>query len=52
LQKIVYNEIELEHHYEYYDNGILKQAKVIDAEGEATTLYFDEAGMQKKVRQS
>jgi hypothetical protein len=48
LQKIVYNEIELEHHYEYYANGILKRAEVIDAEGEATTLYFDEAGMQIK----
>ena len=48
LQKMVYGEIELEHRYEYYDNGILKQAKVIDAEGEVTTLHFDETGMQKK----
>jgi len=48
LQKMVYGEIELEHRYEYYDNGILKQAEVIDAEGEVTTLHFDESGMQKK----
>ncbi len=48
LQKMVYGEIEIEHRYEYYNNGILKQAEVIDAEGEVTTLYFDESGMQKK----
>ncbi len=47
LQKVVYDEVELEHRYAYYDNGTLKQAEVIDAEGEATMLYFDEAGMQK-----
>lgn len=47
LQKLVYGEVELEHRYEYYDNGTLKQAEVIDAEGEATMLYFDDAGMPK-----
>jgi hypothetical protein len=47
LQKLVYSEVELEHHYAYYDNGTLKQAEVIDAEGEATMLHFDEAGMLK-----
>jgi len=47
LQKMVYGEIELEHRYEYYDNGILKQAEVIDAEGEITILLFDKTGMQK-----
>jgi hypothetical protein len=31
LQKIVYGEIEFEHHYEYYNNGMIKQAKIIDA---------------------
>lgn len=46
LQKIVYGEVELEHHYAYYDNGTLKQAEVIDAEGEVTTLQFKEAGIQ------
>ncbi|MFA7350560.1 MAG: DUF6156 family protein [Methylotenera sp.] len=44
VQKIVYGEVELEHRYAYYDNSTLKQAVVIDAEGEATMLYFDEAG--------
>jgi hypothetical protein len=48
LQKIVYNEIELEHYYEYYTNGILKQAKVIGAEGDVTTQHYDETGMLKK----
>jgi hypothetical protein len=47
LQKVVYGEVELEHHYAYYDNGTLKQAVVIDAEEEGTMLYFDEAGMHK-----
>lgn len=47
LQKVVYGEVELEHRYAYYSNGTLKRAEVTDAEGEATMLYFDEAGMQR-----
>ncbi|MDP3743535.1 MAG: DUF6156 family protein [Methylotenera sp.] len=47
VQKIVYGEVELEHRYAYYSNGTLKQAVVIDAEEEATMLYFDEAGKHK-----
>jgi hypothetical protein len=47
LQKVVYGEVELEHRYAYYDNGRLKQAEVIDAEGESTMLHFDESGMQR-----
>lgn len=43
-QKMVYGEIELEHRYDYYDNGILRQAKITDADGEITVLSFDETG--------
>jgi hypothetical protein len=46
VQKIVYGEVELEHHYAYYNDGTLKQAEVIDTEGEVTTLQFKQAGMQ------
>lgn len=40
FQKVVYGEIEMEHRYEYSPDGTLKQAKVIDAEGDATTIKF------------
>jgi len=44
-QKLVYGEIELEHRYSYYATGNLKQAEIIDADGELTRLDFDEAGI-------
>ena len=47
LQKLVYAEVELEHRYSYYNNGALEQAVIINTDGETTTLYFDEVGMQK-----
>ena len=43
-QKLVYGEIELEHRYSYYDNGVLQVAEITDADGELTTLQFDEGG--------
>lgn len=44
FQKMVYGESELEHRYSYYDNGVLQQAKITDADGEITVLTFDETG--------
>jgi len=41
LQKVVYSEIEMEHHYSYNNDGTLKHAEIIDAEGEVTVMTFD-----------
>jgi len=41
LQKVVYSEIEMEHHYSYSNDGTLKHAEIIDAEGEVTVMTFD-----------
>lgn len=44
-QKVVYGEIEFEHKYEYYENGVLKRAEITeDDEDEARVLCFDEQG--------
>ncbi|GAB2182261.1 hypothetical protein DLREEDagrD3_24840 [Denitratisoma sp. agr-D3] len=43
-QKVVYNEVETQHRYDYHPNGRLKWAEIIDADGELTVLHFDEAG--------
>ncbi|MGD0959464.1 MAG: DUF6156 family protein [Methylomonas sp.] len=43
-QKLVYSEIELEHRYEYHDNGILSKAEITDADGELTVLLFSSTG--------
>ena len=43
-QKIVYGEIEFEHYYEYYADGVLKQAKIIDVDDEPRVLQFNEQG--------
>lgn len=42
-QKIVYSEIESEHQYQYYDNGILKHA-LITEDDEMRELHFNESG--------
>lgn len=42
-QKVVYGEVESEHLYAYYDNGVLKQAQIKD-EDEVRELHFDETG--------
>jgi Family of unknown function (DUF6156) len=42
-QKIVYGEIESEHVYTYYENGVLQQAKISE-DDEVRHLYFDELG--------
>jgi hypothetical protein len=44
LQKVVYGEIELDHRYAYHANGRLSRAEITDADGEVTTLEYDENG--------
>jgi hypothetical protein len=47
LEKIVYGEIELEHRYQYHDNGQLSRAEIhLVADEELTVLCFDESGAQ------
>lgn len=48
LKKIVYGEIELEHYYQYYDNGVLELAEIVDADGVVKVLNFDESGALQK----
>jgi hypothetical protein len=43
-EKVVYGEIELQHQYEYYDSGALKQVEITDADEEVTVMQFDESG--------
>jgi len=43
-EKVVYGEIELQHRYEYYDSGVLKQAEITNSDQEVTVMQFDERG--------
>jgi hypothetical protein len=43
-EKLVYGESELEHRYRYYENGVLQEAEITDADGEVTVMKFDETG--------
>ncbi len=42
-QKVVYGEVESEHVYAYYDNGILKHAQIKEGD-DVREVCFDEAG--------
>ena len=42
-QKIVYGEVESEHQYQYYDNGVLKQAQITE-EDEVREIQFNALG--------
>ena len=42
-QKVVYGEVESEHQYNYYGNGMLKQAKITE-DDEVREIYFNESG--------
>lgn len=45
-QKVVYNEIEFEHFYEYYANGVLKKAEIKEADNDDVRfIKFDEKGL-------
>ena len=41
--KIVYGEVESEHQYHYYDNGVLKQAQITE-EDEVREIQFNALG--------
>ena len=44
-QKLVYGEVEFEHQYEYYSNGIIKQAEIREADvDEVRFLRYSEEG--------
>ena len=43
-QKIVYDEIEFEHNYEYYDEGMIRQAHIVDMDDEEKTIQFSQQG--------
>ncbi len=42
-QKIVYGEVESEHQYQYYDNGVLKRAQISE-DDEVREINFNESG--------
>ena len=42
-QKVVYGEVESEHKYQYYDNGILKSAQITE-DDEVREIHFNELG--------
>ncbi len=42
-QKVVYGEVESEHQYEYYGNGVLKHAQITE-EDQVRELHFNESG--------
>jgi hypothetical protein len=42
-QKVVYGEVELQHRYEYHDNGSLRQAEITE-DDESRMMCFDEHG--------
>jgi len=42
-QKMVYDEIESEHRYQYYSNGVLKHAEISE-DDEVREIHFDESG--------
>lgn len=44
IRKMVYGEVEMEHHYSYYADGKLEWAEVTDADGNVTVVSFDESG--------
>jgi len=41
LEKVVYGEVEFEHHYQYYPDGRLKSAELIEVDEEPRTVQFD-----------
>ena len=46
FDKLAYGEIELQHRYEYHDNGTLKQVEITDIDREVTSLKYDAQGKQ------
>jgi hypothetical protein len=44
FRKLVYGELELQHRYDYHENGVLQRAEITDIDGDITVLAFDEHG--------
>lgn len=44
IEKVVYGEVELAHHYEYHDNGMLRLAEIAMFDEEVQSLGFDATG--------
>lgn len=42
VEKVVYGEIEFEHHYEYHSDGRLKSAELREVDEAPRVLHFDE----------
>lgn len=42
-QKVVYGEVESEHSYQYYPNGVLQHAQISE-DDEVRDVYFNQAG--------
>jgi len=42
-QKVVYGEVESEHQYQYYDDGVLKHARITE-DDEVREIHFNESG--------
>jgi hypothetical protein len=42
-QKVVYGEVESEHRYEYYENGVLQHAQISE-DDEERDIYFNPSG--------
>jgi len=49
FQKIVYGACELEHRYQYDEQGSLLRAEITDIDGEVTVLRFDAAGQPYQI---
>lgn len=43
-EKVVYGEVEMAHHYEYYANGTLKRAEIRMMDEEPAVLCFEQDG--------
>lgn len=41
VQKVVYSEIEFEHRYDYYPDGRLKSAELVEGDEEPRVMQFD-----------
>ena len=41
LEKVVYGEVEFEHRYQYYPDGRLKSAELIEPDEEVNVMQFD-----------
>ena len=50
FDKVVYNEVELSHRYQYHHNGQLSHAEIVMLDEEPAALSFDESGASVRDR--